>query len=173
MSALADNMLDLARLEAGETRLERDVVDLAELAQETSRRVAALAAEKGLRVEVDVDGAARVIGDRLLLEQAVLILADNAIKYNAPGGEVVLRARRDNAQAQLSVTDTGIGVGSEHLPRLGQRFYRVDKARSRASGGAGLGISIARGIAKSHGGSLEISSQPGKGTTATIALPAA
>lgn len=173
MSALADKMLDLARLEAGDARLERDVVDLATLAQDTGRRVEALASERGLHVEINVNGAARTIGDQLLLEQAALILVDNAIKYNGPGGEVTLRAWRADGQAHLSVQDTGIGVTSEHLPRLGQRFYRVDKARSRASGGAGLGISIARHIARQHGGSLQIASEPGRGTTATITLPAA
>jgi len=114
-----------------------------------------------------------VIGDRMLLEQVALILVDNAIKYNHPDGQVILRTSSDGTKAVLEVCDTGIGIAQEHLPHLGERFYRVDKARSREGGGAGLGLSIARSVASAHGGTLSLSSTPGAGTTARLSVPAA
>jgi signal transduction histidine kinase len=173
MSALADNMLNLARLDSGEMPLEQDVVDLSALATEIGRRMTALAAERGLSVHVVESTPVLVVADRLLLEQTILILADNAVKYNRPGGEVTIRVERQGDRALLTMHDTGIGIAAEHLPHLGERFYRVDKARSREMGGAGLGVSIARSIARRHGGSLDLVSQPGEGTTATLSLPAA
>ena len=115
---------------------------------------------------------ALVIGNRSLLEQAALILLDNAIKYNRPAGRVTVSAIANGDRAMLTVSDTGIGIPPEHLPHLGERFYRIDKARSREAGGAGLGLSIARGIATLHNGTLTLTSEPGQGTVATMALPA-
>src|SRR5204862_3618984 len=112
-----------------------------------------------------------VIGDPILLEQAVLALLDNAIKYNRPGGRVMVRTEVKDEQALLEVSDTGIGIASEHLSHLGERFYRVDKARSREGGGTGLGLSIVRGIARAHGGTLRLTSIPNQGTTRTLTLP--
>jgi signal transduction histidine kinase len=173
MSALADNMLNLARLDSGDTPLEQEVVDLSALGAEIGRRITALAGERGLSVRVDESAPLLVVADRLLLEQTILILADNAVKYNRDGGEVAIRVERQGSQAILTVHDTGIGIPAEHLPHLGERFYRVDKARSREMGGAGLGVSIARSIARRHGGTLELASSPGEGTTAILSLPAA
>ncbi len=174
MATLASNMLSLARLDARAMPLEREVVDLAQIAQGVVERTRTLAAEHGLSLHVQDIHEALVIGDRALLEQAALILVENAIKYNQPGGSITLRTRVNGRQALLEVGDTGIGISAEHLARLGERFYRVDKARSReAGGGAGLGLSIARGIAQTLGGELSLTSVPGKGTTATLALPAA
>lgn len=171
MAVLAANMLTLARLDTGSLRLERDVVDLAEVAATVTRRAGALAMEQGIALHAEAACPVPVLGDRSLLEQCALILLDNAIKYNRPGGSVVVTARRDGARALLEVSDTGIGIPPEHLSRLGERFYRVDKARSREAGGAGLGLSIARGIAAQHGGTLTLTSAPGQGSTATLALP--
>jgi signal transduction histidine kinase len=173
MSSLADTMLNLARLDAGETHLEHDVVDLADLARGLMRRAQPLATERDITVQVLDHAPVIVIGDRLLLEQAALVLVDNAIKYNLPGGRVEILAERSGDKARLQVHDTGIGIAAEHLPHLGERFYRVDKARSREFGGAGLGISIARSIAERHGGTLYLESAQDQGTTATLTLPAA
>jgi len=173
MGLLADHMLDLARLDAGEVRLDQDVVDLAALAEEVARRAGPLAVENDVIVRVENAGPVLVVGDPLWLEHTLLILVDNAIKYNRPGGELVVRTSVTDHQAKLQVCDTGIGIAPEHLPRLGERFFRVDKARSREAGGAGLGISIAQNIAARHGGTLELASEPGQGTTATLTLPAA
>jgi len=112
-----------------------------------------------------------VIGDPALLEQAVLALLDNAINYNRPGGRVMVRTAVKDEQALLEVEDTGIGIATEYLAHLGERFYRVDKARSREAGGTGLGLSIVRSIARAHGGTL--TSIPEQGTTATLTLPLA
>jgi len=180
MTALAGAMLALARLDAGRLHLERDVVDLSAIAARVGRRAAALAGERDVTVTVEDTGPLLVIGDHLLLEQTALILVDNAIKYNRAGGQVVLRVSRRaggaggaGGEAILEVCDTGIGVTRERLPHLGERFYRVDKARTREAGGAGLGLSIAHGIARAHGGALTLSSAPGAGTVARLSMPAA
>jgi signal transduction histidine kinase len=172
MGALATNLLTLARLDAGRLQLEHDVVDLAEIAAAVSHRVAVLAKERHTTVVVEATHAL-TLGDQAQLEQAALILVDNAVKYNRPDGTVTIRVSQDTQRALFVVQDTGIGIPPEHLPHLGERFYRVDKARSREAGGAGLGLSIARGIVAAHGGTLTFDSEPGSGTTATISLPAA
>ncbi len=171
MATLATNMLTLARLDTGSLQREHEVVSLAELAQEGAQRVQAFAEQGGIVVRVENTDDPFVIGDPMLLEQALLVLLDNAIKYNRPGGRVTVRTAAQDEQALLEVRDTGIGIAAEHLPHLGERFYRVDKARSREAGGTGLGLSIARSIAVAHGGQLSLSSAPGQGTAVTLTLP--
>lgn len=171
MSTLATNMLTLARLDSGALHREHEVMDLAELAHKQIQRVQALANQKEIAVEEKTGGTLYIIGDPTLLEQAVLVLLDNAIKYNRQGGRVVVRTAAGDGFAILEVSDTGIGIPEEHLPHLGERFYRVDKARSREEGGTGLGLSIARSTAQAHDGELHISSIPGEGTTVTLTLP--
>jgi len=173
MSSLTSNLLTLARLDNRLSHQEQEVVSLAELAQEGARRVQAMAEQRDIVVQVENANDLYVIGDPMLLEQAVLILLDNAIKYNHQGGYVMLRTAEREEQALLEVVDSGVGIAAEHLTHLGERFYRVDKARSREAGGTGLGLSIARGIAIAHGGRLSLSSVPEQGTTATLALPLA
>lgn len=171
MSNLANNLLTLARLDSGTIHREHEVVNLAALAQEGARRAQALAEQRGVTVQVESSGDTYVIGDPVLLEQAMLALLDNAIKYNRPGGRVIARTGERDGKAYLEVSDTGIGIPPEHLPHLGERFYRVDKARSREAGGTGLGLSIAQRIARTHDGQLTLSSVPEQGTTVTIMLP--
>jgi signal transduction histidine kinase len=172
MASLATSMLELARLDAGKLRLDKEVVDLSTIAHDMARRASPLAEERGVSVYVDAPSTVLVFGDPLLLEHVALILVDNAIKYNNRGGEVILRASVRESRAILEVIDTGIGIASEHIPHLGERFYRVDKARSREAGGAGLGLSIVRSVIATHGGSLQLVSTPGAGTTATVELSA-
>jgi signal transduction histidine kinase len=172
LASLANNMLDLARLEAGGSHLERDVVDLSEVVAEVARWTQTHAASREVHLRQGGDASALVLGDRTLLEQAVMSLVDNAVKYNQPGGAVDVLVRHEGQTVQVQVRDTGIGIDASHLAHLGERFYRVDKARSRESGGAGLGLSIVRRIADRHGGSFEIESDAGQGTTATLTLPA-
>src|SRR5712691_5486777 len=162
-----------ARLDNRFSHQEHEVVSLAELAQEAVRRVQSFAEQRGITVQVENTNDPYVIGDPMLLEQAVLGLLDNAIKYNRQGGRISVRTAVQDGQALLEVRDTGIGIAAEHLPHLGERFYRVDKARSREAGGTGLGLSIARGIAVAHGGRLALASVPGQGTTVTLTLPLA
>ncbi|HZR44547.1 MAG TPA: HAMP domain-containing sensor histidine kinase [Ktedonobacteraceae bacterium] len=173
MSTLATNMLTLARLDAKVVHREHEVVNLVELAHKGVRRVQALAEQNDITVQVEHEGDPYVIGDPLLLEQAALVLLDNAIKYNRRTGSVTVKATVQDDHALLEVRDTGIGISAEHLSHLGERFYRVDKARSREAGGTGLGLSIARSIALAHSGRLEVTSVPEQGTTVTLILPLA
>src|SRR5579859_5474460 len=173
MGRLASNLLTLARLDSGTIHREHEVVNLAALVQEGARRAQALAEQRGVTVQVESSGETYVIGDPVLLEQAMLALLDNAIKYNRQGGRVIARTGEQDGKVFLEVRDTGIGISAEHLSHLGERFYRVDKARSREAGGTGLGLSIAQRIARTHGGQLTLSSVPEQGTTVTIALPTA
>ncbi len=173
MATLATSMLELARLDAGRMHQEREVVDLASVALAVVHRVQSLANEMHIDVEVENSGATLVIGDPIRLEQVVLVLLDNALKYNRIGGHVTVRTAVLKGQACLEVRDTGIGIAAEHLPHLTERFYRVDKARSRQAGGTGLGLAIAHGIAVAHGGTLTLTSIPDQGTTATLLLPLA
>ncbi|HEX9068910.1 MAG TPA: ATP-binding protein, partial [Ktedonobacterales bacterium] len=172
MERLTDHLLTLARLDTGKLRMERDVVDLAAVAGQVEHRSRALAAERQIALSLEAAQPTLVIGDRALLEELTLILVDNALKYTPDGGSVTLLVTSEGSDALLSVRDTGIGISSEHLSHLGERFYRVDKARSRETGGAGLGLSIAHGIAGQHGGTLTLTSQPGEGTAATLRLAA-
>lgn len=172
LDGLATHLLALARLDAGKVQLEYDVIDLTELARKAMHRIRLLASEKGVTLCQNPDGPLIVIGDWQLLEQVVLILLDNAIKYTPPGGVIkVGTSEADHQMAQVNISDTGIGIAAEHLPYLGERFYRVDKARSREVGGAGLGLALARSIVTLHGGNLKFSSISGEGTTVSLALP--
>jgi signal transduction histidine kinase len=173
MATLTANMLTLARLDNSPSHREHEVVYLAELARTATRRVQALATQMDITLEITTDDTAVVIGDPTLLEQAIMVLLDNAIKYNRRGGHITVCVDTQEKQARLTISDTGIGIAPEHLSHLGERFYRVDKARSRAAGGTGLGLSIARSIATMHGGTLTLTSTPNEGTTATLMLPLA
>lgn len=173
MSRLSNSLLTLARLDNTAIHRDYEVINLVELAWNGVRRVQALAEQNGITVQTENASTPYVIGDPLLLEQAVLVLLDNAIKYNHSGGCVIVRAKAKDKQAFLEVCDNGVGIDAEHLQHLGERFYRVDKARSREAGGTGLGLSIARSIAVTHGGRLTFSSAPEQGTTVTLTLPLA
>jgi signal transduction histidine kinase len=131
-----------------------------------------LAEARGLRLADETDGEVRARGEPARLRQVFFNALDNAIKYTPAGGTVAVRATRRGPEAVVSVADTGEGIPPEHLPRVFDRFYRVDKARSREQGGTGLGLSIAKGIVESHGGRIELDSAPGRGTTCTMTLPA-
>jgi signal transduction histidine kinase len=173
MAILATNMLTLARLDHGSPHQEHEVVNLADVASAGARRIQALADQMEISVQVEANDTVLVICDPTLLEQAVLVLLDNAIKYNRRGGQITVRTAVQEGQAVLEVSDTGIGIAAEHLLHLGERFYRVDKARSRQAGGTGLGLSIARGIAVAHRGTLTLTSILDQGTTVTLRLPLA
>ena len=110
-------------------------------------------------------------GDQELIRRLILNLLDNAVKYTPAGGEISLALARENGNAEIVVRDTGIGIPESAQPRVFDRFYRVDKARSRAMGGAGLGLSIAQWIVEVHGGEISVSSTPGRGSTFTVMLP--
>jgi two-component system phosphate regulon sensor histidine kinase PhoR len=115
----------------------------------------------------------KILADELLLEQAMLNLSDNAIKYTREGGTVTLSAQSKGSEVEVSVSDTGIGIASEHLPRIFERFYRVDKGRSREMGGTGLGLSIVKNIIEKHGGKVWAESELNEGSTFFFTLPKA
>ena len=171
MTTITTNLLALARLDSHRTHREHEVIHLAQLVRRQVQRVQALARERSIAIHEEQSGDPLVIGDSLLLEQALLVLLENAIKYNRQDGQIYIRTEAQDGQARLEVRDTGIGIAAEHLPHLGKRFYRVDKARSRRAGGTGLGLSIAQSIAREHGGQLIIASVPEQGTTVTLLLP--
>jgi signal transduction histidine kinase len=171
MDRIIDAMLLLARMDADQLQLEREEFDLAQLAAGVVQRAQTLAERGQITLTFQQEEVVCAYGDRTLLEQVTFILLDNAIKYTRPGGVVHVYTFAENERACLRVSDTGIGIAEADLARLGERFYRVDRARSRETGGNGLGLSIAYGVLARHGGELKLTSQPGKGTVATILLP--
>ena len=173
MTTLATNMLSLARLDAGRQHQEHDVVDLRDITTHVIQRANALASQQQVTLRTNSSAPVLIIGDAMLLEQATLVILDNAIKYNHAGGSVTITTCVENEHAQLVIQDTGIGIAANDLAHIGERFYRVDKARSREAGGTGLGFSIARSIVNSHNGTIDLQSIEGEGTTVTITLPLA
>jgi heavy metal sensor kinase len=174
LGTLTDQLLALARRDAGEAPTGREPVDLTGLLAGVLGELRALAEAKGVSLRFDRGDAAPVVaGDPDGLRRAFANLVENGVKYTPPGGSVVVQAGSSGGAARVEVADTGEGIPAEHLPRVFDRFYRVDKARSREQGGAGLGLSIARGVVEAHGGRVELASQVGRGTTATVTLPLA
>jgi signal transduction histidine kinase len=171
MSRLTDQLLTLSRRDAGVEQLTPAPLDLHALVAGVADGLHALAEARGVQLRLDGDGPVWVAGDEGRLRQVFINLLDNALKYTSAGGTVTVRVGRRGPAAVVSVMDTGIGIPPEHLPRVFNRFYRVDKARSRSEGGAGLGLSIAQSIVKAHGGTIELTSTVAQGTTCTVTLP--
>jgi heavy metal sensor kinase len=171
LTRLADQLLTLAREDAGAARQVREPVDLPGLVGGVVEIMRPLAEAKGVRLYAGEAGPLRVRGDEARLREVFFNLLDNAIKYTPEGGSVEVRLERRDHAGVVTLRDTGIGIPPEHLPRVFERFYRVDKARSREQGGTGLGLSIAATIVKAHGGRIDLASGPGQGTTCTVTLP--
>ncbi len=167
---LIDDILDLSRLDESGAALEREEVDLRALSEEVAERLASAAEKYGVALRV-VGESVCVRGNRRLLEEMVTNLAENALKYNHPGGygEIAVASGPDGVR--LTVSDDGIGIAREHQDHIFERFYRVDKSRSKSTGGTGLGLSIVKHGAARHNASVELSSLPGKGTTISILFP--
>jgi heavy metal sensor kinase len=171
LSRLTDQLLALAREDAGVSPPASETVDLAALLNGVTETMRALADARGVRLVANADGPLVVPGDETRLRLVLYNLLDNALKHTPPGGLVEARAERREAGAVVTVQDTGEGIPPEHLPRVFDRFYRVDKARSRAQGGTGLGLSIVKSAVEAHGGTVELNSAPGQGTTVRVVLP--
>ncbi len=169
MTRLSESLLTLARADAGALPLQRERIDAGALARSVADDVRRLADAKGLRVDVEGEGAAEVVADEDLLLQLLLNLADNAIRYSAAGA-VTVGWRGGASVVELFVRDTGPGVPADQQERVFERFHRVDASRSRQDGGSGLGLAICRWIAEAHGGSISLQSGPG-GSTFTVKLP--
>ncbi len=172
LSELISNLLFLARTESPFTHLSRERVDVSALLASLQEYYEASAAEGGISLTTKVESSVVAELDRSMLQRAVGNLISNAVTHTPPGGSVVLATRVDNSAVCIEVNDTGIGIPPEALPRVFDRFFRVDTSRSQASGGTGLGLSIVQGIMLLHGGRVDIASRVGEGTRVTLRLPA-
>jgi len=199
MARLVDDLLMLSRADAGALRWDRGPVELDRLVEEVAKKGEVLGRGREIQVAIQRLEPLIVHGDEQRLRQLLLNLVDNAVKYTPPGGRVTLSLRRAGGEtgdpeppsseavadrpiaespnrpepewAEIAVQDTGVGIPLEALPRIFERFYRVDDARSREAGGTGLGLCIAKTIADAHGGRIEVESTPGVGSTFTVGLP--
>jgi two-component system phosphate regulon sensor histidine kinase PhoR len=171
MTAIVEDLLELSRLEAegGEPNLEP--VDVGALLMRLRSDLQARDASQ-LEVEIQVDTTDRLRGEPAQLHSAFANLLDNGAKYTPAGGSIKMRWWRDEQGGYLSVSDTGIGIAPEHIPRLTERFYRVDPGRSRASGGSGLGLAIVKHVLQRHDATLQIVSEEGRGSTFSCCFPA-
>lgn len=172
MSQIVENLLTISRLDAGELKMDKARLDLGQLASSTTDQMRLLAEEKSIRLQCHTADEIYIEGDRSRLQQVIVNLVDNAIKYTQEGGEVKVRVRRDTNTAVLEVSDNGAGISSYALPHVFERFFRADKARSRDLGGAGLGLAIVKSICIAHGAEIRVSSQEGRGSCFTVELPA-
>lgn len=175
MQRLVDDLMSLSRIEADKHHLPETLVDLQKLTHEVVDILTVSLGERGKDIHLTVKGnIPPVQGDRAQLSQLLHNLIDNAAKYGRPGTPVQITLERHSSQMlRLEVNDQGEGIAREHLPRLTERFYRVDSGRSRAMGGTGLGLALVKHIVERHRGRLDISSTPGKGSTVTVRLPVA
>lgn len=174
MSAIVENLLLLARTDANAVRLRRETVAFHEIVMTVYEQMEAIARRKGVSLELAEMDEAHVEGDPLWLQQIVTNLLNNAVKYTPEGGTVSVECRETTRHLSLVtfvVSDTGVGIPPEHLPYIFDRFYRVDAGRSRDAGGSGLGLNIVKWAVEAHGGTIEVRSAVGKGTTFTVRLP--
>jgi heavy metal sensor kinase len=171
LSRLADNLLALARLDSG-ARLElRESLDLGTLARETAERMSPRARELGVQLRVEATLALSIAGDRLALERALENLLENALRHTPRGEWVGIRVSQEGRLGVVEISDRGPGIAEEHRGRIFDRFYRVELSRSRDRGGAGLGLAIVKSLIVAHGGTVEVRSQIGQGSTFIVRLP--
>jgi signal transduction histidine kinase len=168
---MAENFLELARLESGRAHLAQDPVDLSTVIRMVVNVLIPQADAEQIRISVDVPATLPpIVGDAQRLHQAILNLLSNAVKYCQPGDNVTVAAKSDGDWLTVSVSDTGPGISAEALPRIFERFYRVPDAEDQVSG-AGLGLTITQQIIKVHGGEITVHSVEGEGTTFEFTLP--
>jgi heavy metal sensor kinase len=170
MEALVDGLLTLARVDAGQLEIHAEPVDLRAVIESSVALLKPLADQKQVELKCDLQ-TAQVAGDAERLCQVVANLVNNAIRYNHEGGEVRVSLAADDRNAVLNVADAGSGIAEGDLPRIFERFYRVDRARTGDRGGIGLGLAICQEIIRSHGGTIDVTSMHGEGTTFTVRLP--
>ena len=174
LSRLTENMLALAHVDVGDAITQRELVNVSEVCSTVTTKLQPLATEKQITLhhEDSTTEPLSVNGDRIALERIMQNLIENAVRYSPAGENVTVRVSKHEQQIRIEVIDTGGGIAPEHLPHLFERFYRVDKARSRAHGGSGLGLSIVKALVEAHGGSVSVASEVGRGSTFTVRLPA-
>jgi signal transduction histidine kinase len=174
LSRLIDQLLELSRLESGEVPLRREEVSLAPLVTQVLSEIEVARSDAGVAVSSDLpEDLPAVDADRERVHQVLFNLLDNALRFTPRGGAVTVSADRDDGGVEVRVIDTGVGISVEHLPRLFERFYRADPARSREDGGTGIGLAIARSVVEAHGGHIRAESEPGRGSVFSFDLPVA
>jgi histidine kinase len=173
LARLVDDLQELSRVEAGAYSLERKPISVDALIAELRTRLGRQFEDKGVALSTDLPaGLPQVSADQGRIGQVLLNLAGNALQYTPSGGRVKISAGRQKSEVWIAVSDTGLGIPEEHLPHVFDRFYRVDKSRSRAGGGSGIGLTVARHLVEAHGGRLWVESPgPGMGSTFTFTLP--
>jgi signal transduction histidine kinase len=171
LSRIVADLLDLSRLESGSSL--DDLVSLGAAAREEAQRLGEAADAAGVALEIEAAGDRPLRGSQHDLALLVRNLMDNAIRYSHEGSRVRIEIDSDGSEVTLRVEDAGIGIPSKDIPRVFERFYRVDRARSRETGGTGLGLAIVKHVVENHGGTIEVDSELGRGTTFTIRFPAA
>ena len=172
MTKLVGDLLTVARSDAKANQLKPVRMDLVAAAQQTVRIMRPFAEKKDIVIAEELPKRAEICADEQKIRQLILILVDNAVKYTPKHGRISVCVQEEKGAVELSVSDTGIGIAPEHIERIFDRFYRVDKARSRRMGGNGLGLAIAREIAEAHGGTIAVESEMGQGTTFRVQLKA-
>jgi heavy metal sensor kinase len=175
MGRIIDDLLSLAKSEAGELHLNLTEFSLSDMLQDIYLMGSSLGQPKEIKVALDLQVEREIFirGDQLQLHRMLLNLISNAVKYTPAGGSATLQLSISGTEAVIAVSDSGIGIPAQHLPHIFQRFYRVDESRNRAIGGTGLGLAIVKSIAESHGGRIEVASTPGVGSTFTVHIPLA
>lgn len=173
MSEIINKMLYLARSDAGKESFYLERLNLKDLFDNLAPDVEVLCRDKALDFRLDFFEDVYIKGDKTRLRQMFLNLLENAVRYTPNEGSVTISAFRDRETVDVYVTDTGVGIALEHLPHIFERFYRADKARSRAEGGSGLGLAIVKHIVEMHGGLISVESEPRKGTRFSVTLPVA
>ena len=173
LNRLVDDLLVLSDVELGETKLDLERLDIADILERALMLITAKAFVKNVSIGTDLSPALPLIhADRDKAVQVLLNVLDNAVKFTPEGGQILIRASEEKKDFMtVRITDTGPGIPKSEIPRLGERFYRVDKMRSRDMGGTGLGLSIVKHLMKAHAGEMEIESTPGKGTTVSLNFP--
>jgi signal transduction histidine kinase len=171
LSHLVDDLQDLTLSEAGRLRLQRDTLDVREVLESAAQGVAQRAAEAGVRVSVAAAAGLSVSADRQRMGQVLRNLLSNALRHTAAGGTVELRAAATGGGVRFEISDTGSGIPPEHLPNVFERFYRADPSRTRATGGAGIGLAVVKQLVEAHGAKIEVHSVEGEGSTFRFTLP--
>jgi two-component system phosphate regulon sensor histidine kinase PhoR len=170
MHRLVEDLLTLSKLESAQTPLREEVVDIGELARTLYRDAVALSAGRH-RITLRIESEVGLTGSAEELRSALGNLISNAVRYTPEGGEIEILWTQRNGMPTFAVRDTGIGIEPQHIPRLTERFYRVDRSRSRSTGGTGLGLAIVKHLVMAHGGELRIESEQERGTSVRFTLP--
>ena len=171
LSSVVGDLLTLVHIDSHKLKLRREMMVFADTVHESVARLAPLAKKRGQTIKTDIADSCEMFADPGKLAQVCYNIVENASKYTPDGGTISVSLRRMGRDAVLEIADTGVGIPKEDLPHVFDRFYRVDKARSRDTGGTGLGLSIVQQIVRLHAGSVTVNSEVGKGTTFTVQLP--